>query len=75
VAGEISNHQFQIKTSTPNVKVSWQVTAVRQDAYAKAHPLVVEQQKDDRLQGATTFILSYTVQRVRSNSSGRTIPA
>lgn len=27
------------------------MAAVRQDAYAKAHPLVVEQQKDDRLQG------------------------
>jgi hypothetical protein len=27
------------------VKVSWQITAVRQDAYAKAHPLVVEQAK------------------------------
>jgi len=34
-----------------NVKVSWQVTAVRQDAYAKAHPLVVEEPKNDRLRG------------------------
>ncbi len=30
---------------TSPVKVSWQVTGVRQDAYAKAHPLVVEQDK------------------------------
>ena len=27
------------------MKVSWQVTGVRQDAYAKAHPLQVEQDK------------------------------
>ncbi len=27
------------------MKVSWQVTGVRQDAFAKAHPLVVEEQK------------------------------
>jgi len=51
VAREIENNQFEIRTSTPNVKVSWQVTGVRQDAYAKAHPLVVEQEKEARLRG------------------------
>jgi hypothetical protein len=51
VAREIENHQFQIKTSAPSVKVSWQVTGVRQDAYSKAHPLVVEQEKDEQLRG------------------------
>jgi trimeric autotransporter adhesin len=51
VSSEIQNHQFQIRTNVPNVKVSWQVTGVRQDAYAKAHPLVVEQQKEAQLQG------------------------
>jgi hypothetical protein len=51
VGREIENHQFQIKTSAPNVKVSWQITGVRQDAYAKAHPLVVEEEKDARLRG------------------------
>jgi hypothetical protein len=51
VASEIENNQFEIRTSAPNVKVSWQVTGVRQDAYAKAHPLVVEQEKDARLRG------------------------
>ncbi|HTG60881.1 MAG TPA: hypothetical protein VMG63_15915, partial [Terriglobia bacterium] len=51
VAREIENHQFQIKTSAPNVKVSWQVTGVRQDAYSKAHPLVVEQEKDEQQRG------------------------
>jgi hypothetical protein len=45
VSKEIAGHQFTISTNASNVKVSWQVTAVRQDAYAKAHPLVVEQQK------------------------------
>jgi trimeric autotransporter adhesin len=51
VAREIENNRFEIRTSAPNVKVSWQVTGVRQDAYAKAHPLVVEQEKDARLRG------------------------
>jgi hypothetical protein len=51
VAHEIENNRFEIRTNAPNVKVPWQVTGVRQDSYAKAHPLVVEQQKDARLRG------------------------
>jgi hypothetical protein len=51
IASKIANHQFTIKTNAPNVEVSWQVTGVRQDAYAKAHPLVVEAEKDARTQG------------------------
>jgi hypothetical protein len=51
VASEIEGHRFTIRTNAPNVKVSWQVTGVRQDAYAKAHPLVVEQEKETRLRG------------------------
>jgi hypothetical protein len=51
VAREIENGAFAIRTSSPNVKVSWQVTGVRQDAYAKAHPLVVEEEKETRLRG------------------------
>lgn len=49
--GEIANHQFGIKTDKPNVKVSWQVTGVRQDAFAKAHPLQVEVEKSQRERG------------------------
>ncbi len=51
VAREIEHNHFEIRTSAPNVKVSWQVTGVRQDAYAKANPLVVEQEKEARLRG------------------------
>jgi trimeric autotransporter adhesin len=51
VANEIHDHQFSIRTSVPGVKVSWQVTGVRQDAWAKAHPLVVEPEKEARVKG------------------------
>jgi trimeric autotransporter adhesin len=51
VANEINNNQFSIRTDKPNVKVSWQVTAVRHDAYAKAHPMVVEEAKETKLRG------------------------
>ena len=45
VSQEVSNGQFKVATNTTNTKVSWQITAVRQDGYAKAHPLVAEQEK------------------------------
>ena len=45
IAEEVANKQFKIATNASRVKVSWQITAVRQDAYAKAHPLVVEEEK------------------------------
>ncbi len=48
VKDEIANGQFTIMTNLPNVKVSWQITAVRQDAFAKAHPLAVEVAKPVR---------------------------
>jgi hypothetical protein len=48
VAQEIANNRFMIKTDKAKVKVSWQVTGVRHDAYAKAHPLQVEVDKPER---------------------------
>jgi trimeric autotransporter adhesin len=45
VSKEIDKNQFTISTNATAVKVSWQVTAVRQDAYAMSHPLVVQQTK------------------------------
>jgi hypothetical protein len=51
IARKVENNQFEIQTSASNVEVSWQVTGVRQDPYAKGHPLVVEQEKEARLRG------------------------
>jgi hypothetical protein len=51
IARKIDNNQFVIRTNAPNVEVSWQVSGVRQDAYAKAHPMVVEEEKETRLRG------------------------
>jgi hypothetical protein len=45
VAKEIKGGRFTIKTSRPGVKVSWQVTGVRHDAYAEAHRIQVEEDK------------------------------
>jgi len=51
VAKEISNHRFTIKTNKPGVKVSWQVTGIRQDAYANAHRIPVEEDKPPQERG------------------------
>jgi hypothetical protein len=50
IAQEISNNQFTIAGGQPGMKVSWLVTGVRHDAYAKAHPLQasVDKPADER---------------------------
>jgi hypothetical protein len=45
VAEEIEGNRFKIEGGKPGAKVSWQVTGVRQDAYANAHRVPVEEDK------------------------------
>jgi hypothetical protein len=45
VATEISGNRFRIAGGAPGLKVSWQVTGIRQDPYANAHRIHVEEQK------------------------------
>jgi len=51
VSSEVQTHEFAIRSSVPNVKVSWLITGLRHDAFAKANPLIVEQEKEPRLKG------------------------
>ena len=51
VSGKVANHQFTIKTDKPNVEVSWQVTGIRQDAWANAHRIPVEEMKSEKERG------------------------
>ena len=51
IGSEIANGSFTIKTSKSGVKVSWQVTGVRQDAWANAHRIQVEVDKAPGDQG------------------------
>ena len=45
VAEEVTNNRFSIQTNKPHVKVSWQVTGIRQDVWANAHRLRADIQK------------------------------
>jgi hypothetical protein len=51
VAAKMNNGSFTIKSNKPGVEVSWQVTGIRQDAWANAHRIQVEVDKAPRDQG------------------------
>ncbi len=52
IATEVQNNRFQIAGGTANLKVSWQVTGIRHDAYAEAHRTPVEEDKPPEEQGS-----------------------
>ena len=52
VSQEVANHHFEIRTDKPNVRVSWQVTGIRQDAWANANRIEVEVNKPDNERGS-----------------------
>ena len=45
VAEEMASNRFKIAGGKPGSKVSWQVTGIREDVYANAHRIPVEQEK------------------------------
>ncbi|GHF00168.1 hypothetical protein E5082_09610 [Streptomyces griseoluteus] len=47
VTGEIKDNRFTLRTDTPGIKISWQVTGVRQDAWAEAHRIPTEEDKPE----------------------------
>lgn len=51
IAKEISGNRFKISGGKPSGKVSWQVTGIRQDAYANAHRIAVEEDKPAEVRG------------------------
>jgi hypothetical protein len=51
IAQEVASQQFGIAGGVPGMKVSWQITGVRHDAFALAHSLTVEVDKPARERG------------------------
>jgi hypothetical protein len=51
VAKEIDRGRFTIRTNKPGVKVSWQVTGIRQDAWANANRIPNEEDKPAQERG------------------------
>lgn len=50
ISKEVNGNSFEIATNQPNVKVSWQVTGIRQDPYANANriPNTVEKTGNEK---------------------------
>jgi len=51
VAREIRGNRFEIAGGSPGLKVSWQITARRNDAYMRTHPFTAEREKPEELRG------------------------
>jgi hypothetical protein len=45
ISKEVSNNKFEIATNQPNVKVSWEVKGVRNDAHMRKFPFVAVEEK------------------------------
>lgn len=52
VAQEVHQNRFRIAGGHPGLKVSWQVTGLRQDAWAQANPLRVDEEKPHEERGS-----------------------
>jgi hypothetical protein len=59
IAQEIQNNRFQIAGGTPGMKVSWQVTGIRHDPWAEAHPIPVEEEKPPEERGTYLHPVEY----------------
>lgn len=51
VSEEIARNEFGVRSDVPHVQVCWQVTGVRQDAWAEAHRIPVEEDKSPAEKG------------------------
>ncbi|RLT36632.1 MAG: hypothetical protein DWI57_14560 [Chloroflexi bacterium] len=51
IAQEVADNRFQIAGGGSGLRVSWQVTGIRQDAFANANPVIVEQDKPENERG------------------------
>jgi predicted lipoprotein with Yx(FWY)xxD motif len=51
ISKEVSNNKFEIATNQPNVKVSWEVKGVRNDAHMRKFPFVVVEEKSAAQKG------------------------
>ena len=55
VKEKINNNKFVIQTDQPNIEVSWQVTGIRNDQYARDHRLEVEVEKAEGEKGTLLY--------------------
>ncbi len=59
IAAEVNHNTFKIAGGKPGLKVSWQVTGTRQDAWANDHRIPVEEDKPAAEQGTYLYPQGY----------------
>ncbi len=55
----VSSNRFTLRTSSPNARVSWQLTGIRKDAWAEANRIPVEQDKPEGQRGKYLYPEAY----------------
>jgi trimeric autotransporter adhesin len=75
IAEEVKDNAFKIAGGTPGTKVSWQVTARRNDPYMRAHPYVVERDKPKGKRGYYTDPSLYGAPKEQGIASKRQVTA
>ena len=71
IADEVQGLKFRIAGGKPHARVSWQVTGIRQDAYAKAHRVQVVEEKGRELRGTYLHPVEHGKPAERSEFSMR----
>ncbi|MBO6574296.1 MAG: hypothetical protein JJ896_02675 [Rhodothermales bacterium] len=74
VAEEMQDLQFVIQTDKPSVKVSWQVTGVRQDRWAQENRFIVERDKAPESRGLFLHPSAYGLPSQRGMRPRRAVP-
>jgi hypothetical protein len=68
ISKEVSNNSFEIATNQPNVKVSWEVKGVRNDAHMRKFPFVAEEEKSASQKGKYMDPAAYNLPQNRGVS-------
>jgi hypothetical protein len=63
VADEVRGNRFRIAGGHPGLKVSWQVSAVRDDPFARARPYRAEIEKNGKDRGFYHYPAGYGMPR------------
>jgi hypothetical protein len=66
IAEKILDNRFKIAGGQPCMEVSWQVTGIRQDAWAEANRIEVEMDKEETEQGYYLYPEAYDLDETHS---------
>jgi hypothetical protein len=75
ISSTVKNNAFGIAGGTPGLEVSWQVTGIRQDDYAKEHPIVVDTPKSSADKGTRQFVPAGSSAKLMRVGPNRSEPA